>query len=120
MGTDVMQDKILARGMDIFRRTAAVTPAVFDRKWWAGRLLESVMDNPRLKMQLFRFVDVFPALAGPEQVAAHLHERGINDRHDLEASTDAFCVSVGVKAYGFDSNSSMKFMVSGPVFVAKP
>jgi RHH-type proline utilization regulon transcriptional repressor/proline dehydrogenase/delta 1-pyrroline-5-carboxylate dehydrogenase len=74
METEAVQNKIKARGMDIFRRMEASPPAVFDRKWWAGRVLEAVMDNPRLKMQLFRFIDVFPTLSSPEQIAGHLRE----------------------------------------------
>ncbi len=74
MARDTMQEKVAARGMDIFRRMEKAPPALFDRKWWAGRMLEAVTDNPRLKMQLFRFVDVFPSLVGPERIAKHLHE----------------------------------------------
>jgi RHH-type proline utilization regulon transcriptional repressor/proline dehydrogenase/delta 1-pyrroline-5-carboxylate dehydrogenase len=46
--------------MEIFRLMGTETPALFDRKWWAGRMMERVMRDPALKVPLFRFVDVLP------------------------------------------------------------
>jgi len=68
------QEEVAARGMEIFRRMADASPALFERTWWAGKVLDAVMANPRLKVQLFRFIDVFPVLTTAEEVAAHLRE----------------------------------------------
>ncbi len=73
MGAD-RQEKILAQGMAIFARMKEAPPALFDRQWWTGRLLEAVMAKPHLKVRLFRFIDAFPSLTGSEEVAAHLRE----------------------------------------------
>ena len=47
---------------------------VFRMSWWSERMLDWAMARPEFKTQLFRFVDVFPALAGNEDVAGHLAE----------------------------------------------
>ena len=47
---------------------------VFRMSWWSERMLDWAMARPEFKTQLFRFVDVFPALSGNEDVAGHLDE----------------------------------------------
>ncbi|HEX2383906.1 MAG TPA: proline dehydrogenase family protein [Acidimicrobiales bacterium] len=47
---------------------------VFRMSWWSERMLDWAMARPEFKTQLFRFVDVFPALADNEDVARHLSE----------------------------------------------
>jgi RHH-type proline utilization regulon transcriptional repressor/proline dehydrogenase/delta 1-pyrroline-5-carboxylate dehydrogenase len=47
---------------------------VFRMSWWSERMLDWAMSRPAFKTQLFRFVDVFPALDGNEDVARHLGE----------------------------------------------
>src|SRR5437762_861745 len=42
--------------------------------WWSDRMLGWAMSHPSFKAQLFRFVDVFPATAGDEDVLRHLRE----------------------------------------------
>src|SRR5438874_10013125 len=47
---------------------------VFRMSWWSERMLDWAMSRPAFKTQLFRFVDVFPALDGNDDVARHLTE----------------------------------------------
>jgi RHH-type proline utilization regulon transcriptional repressor/proline dehydrogenase/delta 1-pyrroline-5-carboxylate dehydrogenase len=47
---------------------------VFRMSWWSERMLDWAMARPEFKTQLFRFVDVFPALTGNEDVAGHLDQ----------------------------------------------
>src|SRR5690242_13869934 len=42
--------------------------------WWSERMLEWAMSHPSFKTQLFRFVDVFPATTGDDDVLRHLEE----------------------------------------------
>ncbi|MHB8670450.1 MAG: proline dehydrogenase family protein [Acidimicrobiales bacterium] len=42
--------------------------------WWNGRMLEWAMSHPSFKTQLFRFVDVFPAMTDDADVLRHLDE----------------------------------------------
>ncbi|MDE2118010.1 MAG: proline dehydrogenase family protein, partial [Betaproteobacteria bacterium] len=72
MGT--VEDEIRAQGQDVFRLMETGLPAVFDRKRWGGMLMNLAMSDPELKVRLFRFVDVLPTLATPEQLVGHIRE----------------------------------------------
>ncbi|HEX8805013.1 MAG TPA: proline dehydrogenase family protein, partial [Acidimicrobiales bacterium] len=47
---------------------------VFHMSWWSERVMDWAMARPEFKTQLFRFVDVFPALVDDAEVARHLGE----------------------------------------------
>src|SRR5215471_7285928 len=47
---------------------------VFRMSWWSERMLDWAMERPDFKTQLFRFVDVFPALKDDADTVRHLHE----------------------------------------------
>ncbi len=47
---------------------------VFRMSWWSDRMMDWAMSRPEFKTQLFRFVDVFPALEGRDDIARHLAE----------------------------------------------
>jgi RHH-type proline utilization regulon transcriptional repressor/proline dehydrogenase/delta 1-pyrroline-5-carboxylate dehydrogenase len=63
---------------------------LFRMSWWSDRMLDWAMARPEFKTQLFRFVDVFPALAGNEDVAGHLDEyfEGISVPRVLDLGVD--------------------------------
>jgi len=75
--------RVKAKGLEIFRLMGTETPAVFDRKWWAGRMMERVMRDPARKVPLFHFVDVLPALADSRQIARHAKEYFAADKSPL-------------------------------------
>src|SRR5918997_5154991 len=47
---------------------------VFRMSWWSERMMDWAMARPAFKTQLFRFVDVFPALTDTAEVARHIEE----------------------------------------------
>ena len=47
---------------------------VFNMSWWSDRVMDWAMSRPEFKTQLFRFVDVFPALTDDADVARHIGE----------------------------------------------
>jgi RHH-type proline utilization regulon transcriptional repressor/proline dehydrogenase/delta 1-pyrroline-5-carboxylate dehydrogenase len=63
---------------DLARRIAELGEGerseVFRMSWWSDRMLDWAMARPAFKTQLFRFVDVFPALDGNDDIARHLSE----------------------------------------------
>ena len=61
-------------GEDLFRRMKGQTPGLFDKAWWSGQVLEWAMRDQGFKVEMFRFVDVFPVLSTPEEVARHIQE----------------------------------------------
>jgi RHH-type proline utilization regulon transcriptional repressor/proline dehydrogenase/delta 1-pyrroline-5-carboxylate dehydrogenase len=69
-----LNDRIVARGTELFARIAGEKPSLFDRSTWTGKIMELAMRNEEFKVQLFRFVDVFPSLATSKQLTDHLRE----------------------------------------------
>ncbi len=63
-------------------------PGVFDSSFWHGRLLDWAMADPSFKADLFRFIDVLPVLDTPEQVADHVREYLLKERHDVPIAAD--------------------------------
>ncbi|MBI5576432.1 MAG: proline dehydrogenase family protein [Deltaproteobacteria bacterium] len=107
----VAQDAVRAKGLEIFRLMGTETPAVFDRKWWAGRMMERVMRDPALKVPLFRFVDVLPALADSRQIARHAREYFATDGSPLPGIVNSLLSaaasgSCSTSASGASSGSS--------------
>ncbi len=49
-------------------------PSVFKKQYWMGKVLDWCMRDDAFKVEMFRFIDVFPALTRPESVARHLKE----------------------------------------------
>lgn len=47
---------------------------LFDRKFWSGKIMDWSMTNPAFKTEMFRFVDVLPALRDSEQIAEHIRQ----------------------------------------------
>src|SRR3954468_23704216 len=59
---------------------------VFAMSWWSERMLDWAMARPAFKTQLFRFVDVFPAMVADADVARHIHE--YFEGHDAPKALD--------------------------------
>jgi RHH-type proline utilization regulon transcriptional repressor/proline dehydrogenase/delta 1-pyrroline-5-carboxylate dehydrogenase len=66
-------------GRQIFGRLRVQPPPAFSLDWWDDRILERCMHDEALKVQMFRFIDVLPALQGPEEVVRHLREYFLGD-----------------------------------------
>jgi len=55
-------------GEDLARSSAKQTPTVFERRWWSQAAMNLAMHDPAFKTQLFRFIDVLPAVPNDERV----------------------------------------------------
>lgn len=60
-------------GRELFRRTGR-GPAPWRAAWWHDRAMDLSMSDPEVKVQLFRFTDVLPALRSPASLRRHLDE----------------------------------------------
>lgn len=69
-----LQQQIEARGLEIFNLMRGENPGVFNPRNVTGRLMDWSMRNETLKVQLFRFVDVLPALNSSHDIARHACE----------------------------------------------
>lgn len=61
-------------GEEMFKRMKGQTPSVFQKDWWSGKMMDLSMKDESFKVEMFRFVDVYPTLKDPVQIAEHLQE----------------------------------------------
>src|SRR3954467_2245573 len=84
MSTTMAGRSEIAGASAIERRTREIGRALFaevgrgpstrDRAWWDDRFMALTMGDPRVKVQLFRFIDALPSLTADESVVRHLRE----------------------------------------------
>ncbi|AGH95874.1 proline dehydrogenase family protein [Pseudobdellovibrio exovorus] len=69
------QSKILSLGEEILKKIESQSKAsLFSKDFWYGSIMEWSMKNDKFKTNMFRFVDVLPALNSGDDVAKHLKE----------------------------------------------
>src|SRR5918999_1562927 len=61
-------------GQDLAERSRDFAPTLFNRRWWSNTLLDWCTKDEQFKVNLFRFIDVLPALRDDAQVAALIEE----------------------------------------------
>lgn len=66
--------KIVARGKDFFSTISGEKPSLFDKGAWMGKVMDWSMQNEQFKIQMFRFVDVFPSLTTSKLLTDHIRE----------------------------------------------
>jgi RHH-type transcriptional regulator, proline utilization regulon repressor / proline dehydrogenase / delta 1-pyrroline-5-carboxylate dehydrogenase len=71
-GYEQVERSIQEYAPDLWQELRARTPGIFDRKYWQGRLIDWVIKDPEFKVDLFRFVDVLPALQSDALVAEYI------------------------------------------------
>lgn len=69
-----LETRIQARGHQLYDLIEGETPSVFKKDFWTGKVMDWCMNDEAFKVEMFRFVDVFPMLNRPEAVARHLRE----------------------------------------------
>ena len=69
-----IEDAIVSKGREIFARMHGATPRLFSRGSLTGRLMEWSMRKEQLKVQLFRLIDVLPALTDSREIARHARD----------------------------------------------
>jgi RHH-type proline utilization regulon transcriptional repressor/proline dehydrogenase/delta 1-pyrroline-5-carboxylate dehydrogenase len=70
---------ILQTGASLHDKMKGETPGVFNKAYWEGAILEWAMKDPSFKVDMFRFVDVFPTLLTKDQVKQHINEYLLKD-----------------------------------------
>jgi RHH-type proline utilization regulon transcriptional repressor/proline dehydrogenase/delta 1-pyrroline-5-carboxylate dehydrogenase len=68
------EDAVIRKGKEILRLMEEDPPAVFGKKYWAGKMMEAAMGHPEFKVALFRFIDVLPALNSTAELTRHIEE----------------------------------------------
>ncbi len=89
--SDVLEADTAALAKRLAELGTGQRSSVFRMSRWSERLLDWAMSRPGFKTQLFRFVDVFPALDGVDDVARHVAEyfSGVDVPRILDAGIEA-------------------------------
>jgi len=69
-----LERRVQQTGLWLYELIEGESPSVFRKEFWTGKMLEWCMQNEAFKVEMFRFVDVFPYLTRPESVARHVQE----------------------------------------------
>ena len=69
-----LNTKIIARGKEIFKAIKEDKPSIFNKGAWMGKIMDWSMQNENFKVQMFRFVDVFPSLTTNKLLTSHIQE----------------------------------------------
>ena len=65
-------ERTIEIGRELFDQFRTGRPRLWQRRWWDDRVMAWAMRDERLKIELFRFVDVLPMLQSREAIAGHL------------------------------------------------
>jgi RHH-type transcriptional regulator, proline utilization regulon repressor / proline dehydrogenase / delta 1-pyrroline-5-carboxylate dehydrogenase len=72
--TTLLEPMVKRIGHELFSSLADQRPHVYQSDWWQGQALEWAMRDEAFKVNLFRFVDVFPTLRGADDIGVHIQE----------------------------------------------
>jgi RHH-type transcriptional regulator, proline utilization regulon repressor / proline dehydrogenase / delta 1-pyrroline-5-carboxylate dehydrogenase len=105
MSSDVLNDKIRARGREFFQSISGEAPSIFNKGWWTGKVMDWAMRNEDFKVQLFRFVDVLPYLNTSESLTKHIHEYFGREDQDIPSA-----LKWGARSTGWGKGLAGKIM----------
>jgi RHH-type proline utilization regulon transcriptional repressor/proline dehydrogenase/delta 1-pyrroline-5-carboxylate dehydrogenase len=69
-----LDSRIVERGRRLYERIEEDEPSFFEKDYWTSKIRDWSMNDEAFKVEMFRFVDVFPALNESKSVAQHLRE----------------------------------------------
>ncbi len=104
---------ILKSGSALHERMKGETPGVFNKAYWEGAILEWAMKDPSFKVDMFRFVDVFPTLQTKEQVKQHIQEYLLKDGRELPALISAALKAATAGITAGIAQSTMRGQIEG-------
>jgi len=74
MHSSELNSRIIGRGKEFFGSIAGEKPSLFNKGAWMGKAMDWSMRNEQFKIQMFRFVDVFPSLTTSRLLTEHIRE----------------------------------------------
>src|SRR6266576_2848853 len=72
--TDPTEQSVQALARALYQKAAEHKPSLFEAKDLLGRMIDWSLEDPSLRVALFRFVDVLPSLASSAEIGRHLEE----------------------------------------------
>ena len=76
-----LEPAVVRIGNQLSKLSAGRAPSVYEGRWWTQGAINLAMNDPAFKVQLFRFIDVLPALASDHAVV-QLAEEYFGAMHD--------------------------------------
>ena len=73
MGSEI-ESRIRETGYRLHDLMEEKSASIFSRQYWVGKLFEWCMHNEAFKVQMLRFIDVFPSLGDPDAVIGHIQQ----------------------------------------------
>ncbi len=112
---------IKALGTHILEEAQRQTPSIFNKNWWNGKVLEYCMKHKAFKLEMFRFVDVFPTLHTDDQIRQHIEEYfnrpGLRLPSVLQfgimAATEGITSRIALTALKKNINNMAKIFIAG-------
>ncbi|MBU1163560.1 MAG: proline dehydrogenase family protein [Proteobacteria bacterium] len=83
---DDFESRVRETGLRLYELIEGETPSVFKKEYWLGKIMERCMKDDAFKVEMFRFIDVFPCLNRSESVAKHLREYFCRPDQDFPAA----------------------------------
>ncbi len=77
---------IVELGRQIFKKMKGQSPSIFSASRWREKMMEWSMNDEAFKVEMFRFVDVFPTLKDHVQLAEHIQEYFCRPEQDFPSS----------------------------------
>ncbi len=74
MSSNHLNDRVISRGKGLFASVSGEKPSLFNKGAWMGKVMDWSMHNEQFKIQMFRFVDVFPTLTNGKLLTGHIRE----------------------------------------------
>ena len=99
-----LENKILEQGLELLDAINNEHESIFDKNAWMGRMMDWVMKDPQFKVDLFRFVDVLPALESKDQLARHVKEYLLQEGRDVP-----LLMGTALKAASFSLTKGLAF-----------
>ena len=69
-----LEERVQQTGKWLYQLIEGESPTLFQKQYWIGKVLDWCMRDETFRVEMFRFIDVFPYLTRPESVARHLQE----------------------------------------------
>jgi RHH-type proline utilization regulon transcriptional repressor/proline dehydrogenase/delta 1-pyrroline-5-carboxylate dehydrogenase len=81
-----VESRVRKTGLWLHELIQGETPSFFKKEYWTGKVMDRCMKDEAFKVEMFRFVDVFPYLTRPESVARHLVQYFCRPEQDFPAA----------------------------------
>ena len=73
MNADI-ESRIRETGYRLYDLMEGESGSIFSKEYWVGKLFGWCMHNEAFKVQMLRFIDVFPYLKGADAVISHIQQ----------------------------------------------